>query len=334
MSVSTKRYQQLKAGLTGTLAKQVEQLHLDGWPDKALWVYVRLTRQVLASRPYSCEQALQRQWFEAHRVGSRLFNRMFLIGFVPMQSKARERIATLYRILGFQVGSGNFLMMTRLGAWSERYLTPNLYYLHVTDAEQLREWFFFSRHIAEMMQVKYRQFVTGWQIKPVDRLLTDIQDNQLRYYLGKPVVDYLGRQPLTRQSLIQFLQMVTRHRVRYPDAHFHNRGLQEPSNVKIVTADYHNEIILDARDRLVSLWQALERHQYMDEFGVVHFSQELVDYDEQDLWQLANTESFNYANHGGQRHNRLDVEPAAWTAGLEPELRNVAKRYFKENKLR
>lgn len=329
MTAKTKRYQQLMTTLTGTLAAQVSQLHLDGWSDNALWLYSRLTRQVLASRPYNTEHALERQWFEAHRVGSRLFNRMFLTGFVPRQVAASERLDLLYQVLGLEVGPGNFLVMKRLGDWSERYLTTNLYYLHVTDEEQLQEWFFFSRHIAQMMQIKYRYWVKAWHIKPDSRLLTDLRDNQLRYYLGKPVVDYLGRQAFTRQSLIQFLETVSHHAVRYPDAQFHNRGLAEATNIKVVTSDYHTEVILDAHDQLVSLWRALERHQSMDEQGVVHFSQTIQDYTEADLWQIANTESFNYANHGGRRHNLLDVEPAAWTAGLEPALRNAAKRYFK-----
>ena len=109
---------------------------------------------------------------------------------------------------------------------------------------------------------------------------------------------------------------------------FHNRGVIDKDNVKVTLPGYHLELIFNNQGQLVSMWQALEAHQTVNERGVLEFSESPEDYSLAELQMIANTESTNYANAGGQIHQSLDVKPANRHAGLESDLRNYAKNQF------
>lgn len=311
-----------------TLEEQLTQLAKDGWHQGAVKLYQDTIMRVLEMDLMDPQASQMRLWYDAHRVGSELFHKMLVAEYRPSQRNATARIAILENVLGFQVDVDNFVQMTRLGFWSERNHTSLLYYLHIDDTKHLRNYVNFAGDVARLMYAKYQVRQERFFGRPSMSMLSDVIDHQLRYYLGKPMIDFVRKQQLTKSNFIGLIHDVCGRRVRYPDAQYHNRGVADASNIKVVLHDYHLEFIFDKQDHLISLWNALEQHQQIEDDGSVRFNQDATQYTLLELQAIANTESFNYANHGGKVHDLLDGEPATRGRNFEPYLRDYAKRQF------
>lgn len=311
-----------------TLEEQINQLARDGWSAAAIKQYQAHVERLLATHSFDQNATQMRLWFDAHRVGSELFTEMLMADFRPSQENAQARIAMLEKVMGLEPSAENFVQMTRLGFWSERGATPTLYYLYIGEMQQLRTYIEFTNRVSRLMYAKYQTRTKRFFGQPSMTMLNDIVDHQLRYYLGKPMIDFVRTQNVTRVGLKLSSQKFLHRQVRYPDARYHNRGVEDASNLKIVTHDYHAEFILDKHDQLVSMWNALEAHQVLQDDGSVRFNMQRGSYTIDELQQIANTESLNYANHGGKIHDLLDGDPSVRGAGYEPAIRDYAKTLF------
>lgn len=317
-----------KAAMSAALIGQVETLMADGWLPKSLAAYVEAVAKAPELNDATMMDVLEAKWFEAHRVGSELFTEMLVAGFHRGSAPATDRLGMLYNVLGPYLDDTNFVQMTHLGLWDDREATPNLYYLQINDEDELQAYWQFVNRVAYLMRLKYRAWNGIRSRYATSRLLTATFDNQLRYYLGKPVSDFVRAQGWTRAMYEAKVLEEMGHEVLHPGVSLHNRGVADQSNVKVVTPDYHVELIFDSADQIVSLWQPLEAHQVVVADGAVRFVQDHNAYSLDELQMIANTESANYAGQGGEIHEALDVRPAARNAGLEATLRNYAKNQF------
>ena len=165
--------------------------------------------------------------------------------------------------------------------------------------------------------------------------------HQLRYYIDEHNIAYVRRvyggegvsdaKALRRYARAEFKPQ----RMLHVDSQYHNRSprsfkrprrlLMRVGNYKRLTPNYHGEFIISRRGHFVTQWDWLER----DEAG--HVIWQLEHYEQKyaaspktlnrALQAFADTESFNYASHGGALHARLDIDPA----DFDPPLRLAAK---------
>lgn len=310
--------------VTTTIQQQAEQLALDGWDARSVNAYLEIVQDIHDVESGAQADLLAEYWADAHRVGSPLFTHMFLTGFHRASRTAADRLAMLYRLLGFELDENNFVQAHRLGESA----LDGMYQLVLDDVDDFANYLVFVDVIAATMRLKYRvwQGMKGRFAKS-DRL-TDIFDNQLRYYLGKPVVDFVRAQGWQQDDYETAILTLTGNYVQYPDARLHNRGVVGRQNMKVVTPDYHVEMIFDDDGQAVSMWSALENHDMVELDGSVRYDSNPDHYTPEELQQIANTESANFASRGGLVHQALDVAPANRHAGLEPALRNEAKLAF------
>jgi hypothetical protein len=316
---------QLLPEFTQALLVQAEQLLLDGWDPRAIDGYVELVQDDALLSDASATIVLSDYWQEAHRVGSPLFTHMFLTGFHRSSATAAKRLKMLYTVLGLSVDENNFVQMTRLGESSK----DGLYQLEISDVEDFANYVTFVDVVSRTIRMKYRSWRgIGRGKYATSQVLGDVLDNQFRYYLGKPVIDFIQCEGWTQVIYEETVLALTDRYVQYPDARLHNRGVVGQANMKVVTPDYHVEVIFNADGRPVSMWTALEAHDMVQPDGSIRFDSVAEHYSDEELQQLANTESVNYAAEGGTIHRNLDVAPANRHAGLEANLRNHAKNQF------
>ncbi|MGC6332180.1 DUF3114 domain-containing protein [Weissella cibaria] len=317
-----------RAAMSAALLGQTEVLTADGWLPKAVAAYVEAVATAPELTDHTMTGVLTQKWYEAHRIGSSLFTKMLISGFHRGSATATDRLGMLYQVLGLQRDDTNFVQMTHLGDWAKRDMTPNLYYLQLENETDLQDYWDFVNRVAFLMRLKYRAWNGIRSRYATSKQLTATFDNQLRYYLGKPVSDFVRHMNWTRAQYEAKVLLFTGKEVLHPGVALHNRGVADQSNVKVVTPDYHVELIFDRDDQIVSLWDALEEQQIEMADGSLRFVQDPAAYSLTELQQIANTESANYAGQGGKIHEALDVKPAARTAGLESDLRNYAKNQF------
>lgn len=307
------------------LQEQLDCLKEDGWDYRSIKAYLSVIESDAAAFDADVEGLLVEYWHDVHQVGSPLFTHMFLTGFYRSSISATNRLAMFYNILGFERDDTNFVQLRRLGDDQEE----NLYHLSITSIDELADYIIFIDVMTRMMRLKYRSwqgFASGKYAK--SDLLTDAFDNQLRYYLGKPIIEFIQSVGWSQEEYEATLYAIMGDLPRYPDAYLHNRGLTLAVNHKVVTPDYHIEVIFDQNGKLVSMWNALGAHDMVQPDGSIRFDTNVDHYTEAELQEIANTESLNYANKGGIIHNKLDVMPANRHAGLESDLRNSAKALF------
>jgi len=319
---------QYRDAMSASLLGQANVLLENGWVPKAVAAYV----EAVALAPNLSDQTmmavLTEKWYEAHRVGSPLFTTMFISGFHRGSATATDRLAMLYQVLGFQIDETNFVQMTHLGNWQQREATPNLYYLTLHNDQELKDYWDFVNRVAFMIRLKYRAWHGIRSLYATSQTLTATLDNQLRYYLAKPVVDYVTQVGMTRAEYEAKVYELTGKAALHPAVRFHNRGIDDDSNVKVVTPDYHLELIFNRNDQLVSLWLPLERHAIEMADGSMRFIQQQSLYVASELQDIANTESANFAGQGGDIHDALDIKPMHPKAGVEPFLRIHAKKQY------
>ena len=319
---------QYRDAMSASLLGQANVLLENGWVPKSVAAYVEAVALDPDLNDQTMMTVLTEQWYEAHRVGSPLFTKMFISGFHRGSATATDRLAMLYRVLGFQIDETNFVQMTHLGNWQNRESTPNLYYLAVATDQELKDYWDFVNRVAFMIRLKYRAWHGIRSLYATSQTLTATLDNQLRYYLAKPVVDYVQQNGLTRSTYEVKVYELTGKEALQPAAKFHNRGVADDSNVKVVTPDYHLELIFNQTEELVSMWLPLERHAIEMADGSTRFIQQQSLYATSELQAIANTESANFAGQGGDIHEALDIKPMHPEAGVEPFLRIHAKKEF------
>jgi hypothetical protein len=170
----------------------------------------------------------------------------------------------------------------------------------------------------------------------------------MRYWMGKPVIDFINEQGMDQAEYEAWLKK-NNFSINHPDASLHNRVYVEEyekkiiatnsGNIKVTANNNHVEVIFDKYGDTVSQWKVFE----MDSDGKIKSG--IDDYSKKDLSQIANTDSVNYAepydgltietpiftidfDTSGPDHDKLDVSPAGSKKGLESDIRVEAKKEY------
>lgn len=163
-------------------------------------------------------------------------------------------------------------------------------------------------------------------------------DHQMRYWLDKPVIDYINNMPVSKgqtkaSTYLQFLDEMD-ITPGNPQAGYHNRtskyDKEMPSlkNEKI-TADNVEIIFTNGGKQTVSMWNELQVDK-----GTGLYKSDAKLY-EASYQNIANTDSANYAtpkfdndkfkNSGGSLHDALDIE---FKKEYESDVRYRAKKDY------
>ena len=233
---------------------------------------------------------------------------------------AKETLDMVYAVLGADIDDNNFLQLDNV--MNGKYQFP-------IEKQDVAQYFEFTDSFAKLIQNKY----------PEDKKLDDVKDHQMRYWLDKPIVDYInnklpvGEGETKASAYLKWLDemgIVAGN----PAADLHNRTTNtenavHPKNEKI-TAGHIEIIFTHDCNNTVSMWNHLEK----DESGVRYDTN--PERYTKDYQNIANTDSANYADpkiengkyiNSGKGHNPLDVN---FPPETESELRSEAKSEYKK----
>ena len=233
---------------------------------------------------------------------------------------AKETLEMVYAVLGAKIDSNNFLQLDNV--MNGKYQFP-------IEKQDVAQYFEFTDSFSELIQNRY----------PEGKKLDDVKDHQMRYWLDKPIVEYInnklpvGEGETKASAYLKWLEemgIVAGN----PAADLHNRTTNtenavHPKNEKI-TAGHIEIIFTHDCNNTVSMWNHLEK----DESGVRYDTN--PERYTKDYQNIANTDSANYADpkiengkyiNSGKGHNPLDVN---FPPETESELRSEAKSEYKK----
>ena len=233
---------------------------------------------------------------------------------------AKETLDMVYAVLGADIDDNNFLQLDNV--MNGKYQFP-------IEKQDVAQYFKFADSFAKLIQNKY----------PEGKKLDDVKDHQMRYWLDKPIVDYINNKlPVgegeTKASAylkwLEEMEIVPGN----PAAGYHNRTLNKkkephPKNEKI-TANHIEIIFTHDCNNTVSMWNHLKK----DDTGL-RYDTNPERYTD-DYQNIANTDSANYADpkiengkfvNSGEQHDSLDVD---FPTNCEPKLREEAKSEYKK----
>ena len=233
---------------------------------------------------------------------------------------AKETLDMVYAVLGADIDDNNFLQLDNV--MNGKYQFP-------IEKQDVAQYFEFTDSFSELIQNKY----------PEDKKLDDVKDHQMRYWLDKPIVEYInnklpvGEGETKASAYLKWLEemgIVAGN----PAADLHNRTTNtenavHPKNEKI-TANHIEIIFTHDCNNTVSMWNHLKK----DDTGL-RYDTNPERYTD-DYQNIANTDSANYADpkiengkfvNSGEQHDSLDVD---FPTNCEPKLREEAKSEYKK----
>lgn len=315
---------------------QLEELGTDGWVAKSLTVYVTSLNKNVKNDKW--QKDLTSSWDKAHNIGSKLFTSMLDKSNESDQFGAKRKIRMLYQVLDASVDNPdttNFVQLKNVA--NAKYHFPNSNEI----ANSPREYYDFVDQYSNLISQKYK-----------NKVLNNPIDNQMRYWLDKPIVEFINDKGLDQNEYESWLK-TNRISIDHPDSSLHNRTLSGkgniPNNSKVTAANNHVEIIFNNKGKTVSVWNVLDTYISGSRKGEVISDPrqyEDVQSPNSNLWsQIANTDSANYAiphngfnletpfgvidkDYSGKQHEPLDVKPAASNKGLESQIRVMAKKWY------
>ncbi|MCI1892916.1 MAG: LXG domain-containing protein [Schleiferilactobacillus harbinensis] len=342
------------------LAQHMTELLHDGWAGRSLAAFGAAVNAQIKAYPYPpfpknvgldkrpiVKEALATVTGQVHLIGSTVFLAMLNKAYPDFHDTGQQikALNMIYRVLDAHIDGNHFLQLGAVAAG--RYHFPE------EEADMVNYPKFVDR-FSQAIQAKYPHD---------DDVLNDPIDHQMRYWLDKPMVDFINQRkfPHTEGNSLRadFEEWLDRNHIdrHYPDPDLHNRTVKlnanEPGNIKITVDHNHLEIIFSHNDnRTISQWDLLEK----DELGQIESNPGEYDLSKQE--QIADTDSANYAepdeevairmsesgepytettryDSGGYQHDRLDVVPGKTSGekggnpGLESQVRNDAKANYK-----
>jgi hypothetical protein len=336
-NMSDKDYKAYKA----QIQKDAKQLYEEGWSKTAIRKgYVAyVTANVAAAGTSLAIPFAQNAMKQAHIVGSELFSKMVDVAFTDTSAGARASVDMVYRVLGAKMDNNHFMQLTNVSnpKKTAAYSFPSVTAGEVYGAD-MPNYLKFATRFSELIQKSY------------SGLLTDDFDNQMRYWLDKPVVDMVNQLGWDREK---FEFWVDANKLPHTawgtsDAQAHNRidkqtksegkeaqlkALQKQGkNEKDQVAGYHVEIVFDSNGHPVSMWND-DVLKYNDD-GTVKSSPD--EYTSEQLQVISNTDSANYASNSSDKvdgvsvHDLLDFNPAYDGKHNESDLRTASKAKFKQ----
>ncbi|PCS04307.1 hypothetical protein RU86_GL001641 [Lactococcus piscium] len=232
----------------------------------------------------------------------------------------------VHHVLGAKVDTNNFLQLETIS--SGKYKFP-------TEKKDVAQYFEFTKNYSYMIQDKYKgSLLKAANYSEVDKTI----DHQMRYWLDKPVIDYINNMPVPKgqtkaSTYLQFLDDIG-ITPGNPQAGYHNRTSENdikipaPKNEKI-TADHVEIIFTNGGKQTVSMWNELQVDK-----GTRLYKSDANLY-EGSYQNIANTDSANYAtpkfdndkfkNSGGDLHDALDVE---FKNKYESDVRQKSKEEY------
>ena len=307
--------------------KQAKTLENEHWGKAGVASYLKYLDENVANFDNPLVE-VDTAYKRLHMVGSDVFT--FVIeNAYPYDAKnptfskeqcAKETLDMVYAVLGAKIDSNNFLQLDNV--MNGKYQFP-------IEKQDVAQYFEFTDSFAKLIQNKY----------PEDKKLDDVKDHQMRYWLDKPIVDYInnklpvGEGETKASAYLKWLDemgIVAGN----PAADLHNRTTNtenavHPKNEKI-TAGHIEIIFTHDCNNTVSMWNHLEK----DESGVRYDTN--PERYTKDYQNIANTDSANYADpkiengkyiNSGKGHNPLDVN---FPPETESELRSEAKSEYKK----
>lgn len=302
------------------LEMQVQTLREEGWSEFAISEYMK---HIEAESILENVTIIEDSWDAAHRIGSALFNRML---FGDTELTVDARLNMFYKLLGARIDKFNFMQLYHVADKTFRF---------PANETELVVYFQFVDQFVQLIQEKY-----------ATRGLYDIWDHQFRYWLSLPVIDFIYIDESAQQNerfsseRKKFEKWLAKNQIthypfgksnprlhnRYPKSELETLDVKfKDLNIKdqlIGERGYHLEVVFNKEGKAISQWNVLR--ETLD--GKILSNPE--EYSAQELLQIANTESANYAEVGGVDHNRLDVKPANLMFGMESLVRRRAKRMF------
>ena len=307
--------------------KQAKTLENEHWGKAGVASYLKYLDENVANFDNPLVE-VDTAYKRLHMVGSDVFT--FVIeNAYPYDAKnptfskeqyAKETLDMVYAVLGAKIDSNNFLQLDNV--MNGKYQFP-------IEKQDVAQYFEFTDSFAKLIQNKY----------PEDKKLDDVKDHQMRYWLDKPIVDYINNKlPVgegeTKASAylkwLEEMEIVPGN----PAAGYHNRTLNKkkephPKNEKI-TANHIEIIFTHDCNNTVSMWNHLKK----DDTGL-RYDTNPERYTD-DYQNIANTDSANYADpkiengkfvNSGEQHDSLDVD---FPTNCEPKLREEAKSEYKK----
>lgn len=334
--------------LTGLREQSVNLKEVDGWDKNAIKGYVKGVSKRTADIKTGSELNARRDalYAETKEIGSDIYTEMYASS--KLDSKAK--VTLVLKQLGAETDGNQFMHLTSKTHKISENLPPhgdfNMY---------------FRRDVVKAFGDKHLNSLSGKKLtaKEIENELKKISQKEIalrqqvhffRYYLDRQAIYYIRNHYEGANDYEKLLAYGKENNIEFDyttGANFHNRfdpiaGFKRPYNMKVQVPqgnsakgkDLNNarmvEFIVNIdTGEFESQWDAYDNHKLQDG----RYDSNPGKYSNEELREIANTESFNYGPSTGQnsdvtkfyegKHGMLDVSGTP-----EPATRSEAKKQF------
>ena len=334
--------------LTGLREQSVNLKEIDGWDKDAIKGYVKGVSKRTADIKTGSELNARRDalYAETKEIGSDIYTEMYASS--KLDSKAK--IELVLKQLGAETDGNQFMHLTSKTHKISENLPPhgdfNMY---------------FRRDVVKAFGDKHLNSLSGKKLtaKEIENELKKISQKEIalrqqvhffRYYLDRQAIYYIRNHYEGANDYEKLLAYGKENNIEFDyttGANYHNRfeksdGFKRPYNMKVQVPqgnsakgkDLNNarmvEFIVNIdTGEFESQWDAYDNHKLQDG----RYDSNPGKYSNEELREIANTESFNYGPSTGQnsdvtkfyegKHGMLDVSGTP-----EPATRSEAKKQF------
>jgi len=302
--MSDEEYLDLLRTITADADKQRE----NGWDDKAVNAYVKQVNEAISnSEDKNYAEVLSDVYEESTKVGSDVYTKMFKASGLSDKEKADLVIEQM----GGYIDDNGMLQLT-----GDFKFDPDM----PPHAD-------FYDALSDCVTNSYGKKGADYDDADVQKI------HQLRYYIDYQNITYIrehykGEGMTDEDALSAYVfdenglngDLMDAERARlhnkYPSSTTYKEYYSDKEqNRKRLTPDFHSEFIIDGDGNFVSQWNVLEWNDdgtvisdyqyYYDEYNGENASSKPYTWDEARM-QVANTESFNYADKNNGVHDRVD----------------------------
>ena len=334
--------------LTGLREQSVNLKEIDGWDKDAIKGYVKGVSKRTADAKTGSELNARRDalYAETKEIGSDIYTEMYAAS--KLDSKAKVEL--VLKQLGAETDDNQFMHLTSKTHKISENLPPhgdfNMYFRRdVVKA-------FGDKHLNSLSGKKLTDKERKEELKKISQkeIALRQQVHFFRYYLDRQAIYYIRSHYEGATDYEKLLAYGKENNIEFDyttGANFHNRfkeseGFQRPYNMKVQVPqgnsakgkDLNNarmvEFIVNLdTGEFESQWDAYDNHKLADG----RYDSNPGKYSNEELREIANTESFNYGPSTGQnsdvtkfyegKHGMLDVSGTP-----EPATRSEAKKQF------
>lgn len=344
-NVSAFEYNQF---LTGLREQSVNLKEIDGWDKDAIKGYVKGVSKRTADIKTGSELNARRDalYAETKEIGSDIYTEMYAAS--KLDSKAKVEL--VLKQLGAETDDNQFMHLTSKTHKISENLPPhgdfNMYFRRdVVKA-------FGDKHLNSLSGKKLTDKERKEELKKISQkeIALRQQVHFFRYYLDRQAIYYIRSHYEGATDYEKLLAYGKENNIEFDyttGANFHNRfkeseGFQRPYNMKVQVPQGNSAKGKDLNNaRMVefivnldtgefdSQWDAYDKHKLANG----RYDSDPGKYSNEELREIANTESFNYGPSTGQnsdvtkfyegKHGMLDVSGTP-----EPATRSEAKKQF------